>query len=57
METHPGRRCARLLVAMALPQRTMVQCLMGELGLTYDEAETALFTARAKQFQSHIATR
>jgi len=42
---------------MALPQRTMVRCLMGELGLTYDEAEMALFTARAKEFQDHIASR
>jgi len=47
MEKRPGRHCAALLVAMDLPFATMVECLMGELDLTYDEAQTALHTARS----------
>jgi hypothetical protein len=49
MDTNHDRHCAELLVAMDLQFVTMAECLMGELGLTYDEAATSLLTAQARR--------
>jgi hypothetical protein len=42
-----GARCAGLLVAMDLPFESMVQCLMGDLDLGYDDAAVAILTAQS----------
>ena len=44
-----GTRCATLLLAIGLPWERMVQCLVGDLDLTYDEAAEALLTAQSMQ--------
>jgi hypothetical protein len=51
MATIPGARCAAVLVAMNLPLNTVVQELMGELGLTYEEANLAALDA----LRAHVA--
>jgi hypothetical protein len=44
-----GTRCATLLLALGLPWERMVQCLMGDLDLSYDDAAEALLTAQSMQ--------
>ena len=51
MATIPGARCAALLVAMNLPLNAVVQELMGEIGLTYEEANLAALDA----LRTHVA--
>jgi hypothetical protein len=45
MQTVPGRRCAAVLIAIGLPFEAIVESLIANLDLTYEEAAPTVLEA------------